>query len=593
MGAHGRTFFNLAAGATCFPMLMAFWAGALLRRPAAAGQRPDATEMTTHETQPTFKVQVERNLVLVRAVIRDSKGRALGDLRKEDFRLFDNGKAQTISHFAVEVPSSKPLARESRAQEAPDTEALPETARVPSTPQRYLAMYFDDVHMSFEDTVRTRDAADRYLAAALEPGDRVGVFTSSGQTTLDFTDDRGKLHETLFRLRPRSVVGSASKACPAIFDYQAYMIVERRDAFALAIATEETLHCQYNDDERLRANAQQDAEAEALRVLTLYQTESEYALRGVEQVARRMSTLPGQRSIVLASPGFLTVTQETRVNEIVDRALRSNVTINSLDSKGLFVALPFGDASQDAPALPRRADLAGQKGQMFLTRLNYSSDILSTLAVDTGGTFFRNSNDLDEGFRKVGALPEVYYILGFSPQNLKLDGRFHTLKVNLVNPSRLSVQARRGYYAPKKRLDASTQAKEEIEQAIFSQDELNELPIEVHTQFFKLVSGDAKLSVLTHVDLSLMRFRKEEGRNLNNLTLVTALFDRDGKYVTGKEKRLALRLRDASLERLSQSGITMQTSFDVKPGTYLVRQVVRDTEGAQLSGLNRTVEIPY
>jgi hypothetical protein len=193
----------------------------------------------------------------------------------------------------------------------------------------------------------------------------------------------------------------------------------------------------------------------------------------------------------------------------------------------------------------------------------------------------------------VGTLSDVYYVLAFSPRNLKFDGRFHKLKVNLVNPAGFTIQARRGYFAPKASVDVATKAKEEIEQAVYSQDELKELPINVHTQFYKVNEAEARLAVLTHLDLSSVRFRKEQDRHLNKLTFLTVLFDRDGKYVEGKEKVVEFRLRDATLARLNQTGITLKMEFDLKPGTYLVRQIVRDSEAGQLSGLNRTVEIPY
>jgi hypothetical protein len=183
--------------------------------------------------------------------------------------------------------------------------------------------------------------------------------------------------------------------------------------------------------------------------------------------------------------------------------------------------------------------------------------------------------------------------LAFSPQNLKSDGKFHTLKVSLNTRQKYSVQARSGYFAPEKPGDPATQAKEEIEQAIFSQDDVNELPVAVNTQFFKVSDTQVKLAVVTRVDLGLFRFRKENGRNLNSLTMVTALFDRDGKYVMAKEKRVQFQLLDASLAKLARSGITSKTTFDVSPGTYMVRQVVRDSEGVQLSALSRTVEIPF
>jgi len=157
----------------------------------------------------------------------------------------------------------------------------------------------------------------------------------------------------------------------------------------------------------------------------------------------------------------------------------------------------------------------------------------------------------------------------------------------------LVVQARRGYFAPRKPSDPKVQAKEEIQEAVYSKDETHELPIDVHTQFFMKTESDARITVLSSVDLRQLHLRKEEDRNVDNLTFVTVVFDQDGHAITGQEKAVELRLRDSSLERYQQTGITIRTLFDVKPGIYLVRAVVRDSESGQISGLNRTVEIPY
>jgi hypothetical protein len=204
-----------------------------------------------------------------------------------------------------------------------------------------------------------------------------------------------------------------------------------------------------------------------------------------------------------------------------------------------------------------------------------------------------SGNDLEAGFRQAAALPDPYYVLGFSPQDLKFDGGFHALKVKLVSELRLSVQARRGYFAPKKVEDPSVREKEEIEEAVFSHDESRELPVEVHTQFFVKSNSEVQLAVMAHVDLHPVHFRKQEERNLNNLTFVTALFDRDGHMVTVQERIVQLSLRDATLTAFLKRGLTVTTHFDIKPGTYLVRTVVRDSESGQISGLNHTVEIPF
>ncbi len=213
------------------------------------------------------------------------------------------------------------------------------------------------------------------------------------------------------------------------------------------------------------------------------------------------------------------------------------------------------------------------------------------MAYGTGGSFFHNNNDLDEGFRRLAEAPEYYYILGFTPQALKTDGKFHTLKVSLKSHPKYDLQARRGYYAPRQAADSAEDAKREIEDEMLSSEELHDLPVTLHTQFFKASDEDAKLIVLAHVDLQHLHFRKVEGRNNNVLTCVSALFNHNGNFVQGMQKVVTMNLKDDTLEHRLSSGITLKTSFDVKPGSYLVRLVVRDAEGQLMSAENGTVEI--
>jgi len=173
-----------------------------------------------------------------------------------------------------------------------------------------------------------------------------------------------------------------------------------------------------------------------------------------------------------------------------------------------------------------------------------------------------------------------------------LDGRFHAMKVTVKDMGKFTLQARRGYYAPTHLADAGETAKQEIEEALFSREELHDIPIELHTQFFKPSDDTARLSVLTKVDLRHVRFRKAEGRNRNDLTVTSGLFDRNGNFVAGIQKTLEMRLRDVTLAGPLGSGIMVKTSFDVKPGSYLLRLVVRDAEGQSMAAINSAVEIP-
>jgi len=580
-------------------LLLAVWAAEVsIPATALGGQNSGDKEVSTQEVQTPFKLQVQRNMVLVRAIVRDSNGRPVSGLRKDDFRLFDNGKPQEIDQFAVESSGLTPVRPPQAFGKESEGEAGSEAAPPNSVPRNYQALYFDDVQMSFEDMAHARDAANRYLAATLTPSGRVGIFTSSGQDNLDFTDDRSALHDALFKLIPRPIIPTESRECPDMGNYQAYLIVEQRDPFALEVANDEATqcNCQGLSGQALQGcvtQAAQMVEGDAVRVMSLWETQYMDVLRGLEQVVRRTAVLPGQRNVIFISPGFLLYHMESQISEITDRALRSNVVVNTLDPRGLYVIIPGGDASQEPRVMPSNAALVGRKQQIIQDGIARAEDVLYNFAADTGGQFFHNSNDLDRGFRQVGTLSEVSYVLAFSPRNLKFDGRFHRLRVSLVNPKGFTLQARHGYFAPKASEDAAARAKEEIEEAVYSQDDMRELPIEVHTQFYKVDQTDARLSVLTHLDMSSVHFRKDQDRNLNDVTFITVLFDRDGKYLTGKEKKLLFRLRDPTLAKLTQSGITLKTEFDLKPGTYMVREIVRDSEAGQLSGMSRTVEIPY
>jgi VWFA-related protein len=561
--------------------------------PSALAQEVQADEISTREVQPSYKFQVERNLVVVRAIVRDSKGKPVTNLRKEDFQILDRGKPQTISQFSVEVPEAKQTASPERKAAPAERKGEEVSEPVPVAPLRYVALYFDDVHCPFEDLVRTRDAATQYVATALQARDRIGIFTTSGQNQLDFTDDADRLREALSKLQPRPITPRNVDPCVYMPDYEAYKISMQHDPVALQVATEEVLQCRYNGDRRMLQVAQRDSEAMASQVWSMSEAESLAVLRGLMQLTGRMALLPGQRTLALVSSGFLTETLRFEISEAVDRALRDNITISALDARGLYTPPAVRDMKLQPVNSPLGGLVFGEKQEMISEEASLGADGMSVLSSETGGTFFQNNNDYNQGFRVVGALPEVYYVLAFSPQNVKYDGSYHSLKVRLVSGRGLTVQARKGYYAPKKPLDPSVLAKEEIEQVLYSQDELHELPVEVHTQFFKMDDDDARVAVVTRVSLAELQLRKEAERNVDNITFVTAVFDRDGKLVTGVQKVLHLRLRDSSLAILAKSGLTVKAHFDLKPGTYTLRAVVRDSEGGRICGLNRTVEIPY
>lgn len=545
-------------------------------------------EMSSRDTAPTFKVRV--NLVLVRVVVRDPKGNVVEGLKRDDFQLFDNRKLQTISTFSVETPASHATAATSSIDTGNSDPAAAATA-VATLPQRFVSVVIDDQHLVMNDMMFVRNAANKFFDS-LAPSDRVAINTTSGQLKQEFTDDRGLLRKALLGLLPRSPTQGLHD-CPDMSYYEADLIENQRDTQALAVAAEDYVQCSGLQGtapvSQLLSQGTQVAQAVAGAVVGREDSSTEYALRHMEDVLRRLSAMPGQRVLVFVSPGFLTTTLHVEFSDIVDRATKSNIVINTIDARGLYTP-DLGDIS-DSFVNPN-PNTAGIRNLYDTMAQSAQSDVLQQFADGTGGTFFHNRNDIDEGLRQAGAAPALTYLLGFSPQNLKLDGSLHTLKVSFTRKTNYQVQARHGYFAPRHVTDPVEAAKQEIQEAIFSQDEIRDLPVDLHTQFFKTTPGDAKLAVVTHVDVKGMRFRKAEGRNQDNLTVATAIFDENGNYITGGEKIIEMKLRDTTYDRLTQSGLNLKSSFDLKPGSYLVRQVVRDSEGAQLAARNGAVVIP-
>ena len=345
-----------------FPAVLAALAGA---QSPPADQA--AAEVSSHDTPATFRTKV--NLVLVPVVVRDAHGHAVGNLRKENFQIFDKSKQQVIASFSVEKtggqaasPEASPEAPPAAANPAEASPAAPPAA----APDRFVAYLFDDVHLNFGDLAQARAAAERHLNGSLAPADRVAVFSTSGRTMLDFTDDRDQIHDTLARLRPQPIASMEGlHDCPDIDYYQADLIQNKSDPIALEAAVQEDQVCHPPPQGTSAAQAllqgQLDAKAAASRVLPLGDHETRVTLSVLKDAVRRIAAMPGQRTIVLISPGFLTLfdVQQDKA-DIIDRAIRGNVIVSSLNARGLYTIMPGGDASQSGPISVAAADMKSQ-----------------------------------------------------------------------------------------------------------------------------------------------------------------------------------------------------------------------------------------
>lgn len=566
--------------------------------------------MNTRTSQVPLESHV--NLVPIRVVVHDASGHAVENLHKEDFQVKQDGKVQFITHFSVETPASAasqvargeavPLPPDSTSYAISGSASADAAASGKATddklalPTRFVALLFDDSHLDVGDLSRAKIAALKFIDTQVKPSERLAIFNISGRFQVDFTDDHEKIRQAIKTLIPNPVGAYDPKTehdCLQITYYQADLIQNKNDQQATVAANADALACSAGAPSA-QAQAAEAASLVASTVPMVLQAgdiNTQYSVRRLEEVVRRISALPGQRSIVLISPGFLTSTYEYEVSQLIDKATHSNVFINALDARGLYTVDPLGDITQDVP-VRANAQTASMSLQYRLDEQRVQSEVLSDLAYSTGGFYFRNNNDLDAGFRTTAAEPEVSYLLAIVPDNLKNDGKFHTLSVKVLTKDKYTVQARRGFFAPKRGQTPEEVAKQDIEDALFSQEEQEGFPIQLHLQYYKVDEMNAKLSVLAHVDLTKVHFEKAEGRNWDDLTIVAGLFDRNGNFISGEQKTLEMRLKDTTLKRLDQTGVTLKTNFDVKPGGYMVRLVVRDSKAAQLSARNGVLEIP-
>ncbi len=404
--------------------------------PAQQPQQPPVANSAT-----VIKANV--NEVLVPVVVRDSQGHAVENLKKEDFQVLDDGKPQSLTGFMVlkrGVDTPGPTASVPAPAPVPNGSSVaPQPA---SMGQRFVVFLFDDLNLSSSDLAQAQQAATKVLETSLSPSDTAAVLSSSGFNS-GLTRDRGKLKQAIMNLKTNTLYRHDSHDCPNVDYYQGDLIVEKNDAAALRAAIQETLTCA-NMDPSMTTTATQMAQSAAHQAVVLGEQDTRTNLSFLQTVVSKMGALPGQRVLIFISPGFLTPTADamTLKSQVLEMAARGNVIISAIDARGLYTTNL--DASEQGGGSPLAAQMQNQYRQASMTS---SENVMAELADGTGGSFFRNSNDLEGGFTKLISGPGVMYLLAFSTSKVKPNGAYHDLKVK-VNLDGAKVQARRGYFAP-------------------------------------------------------------------------------------------------------------------------------------------------
>ena len=557
------------------------------------------------QTKPQQKLpedetlRIETELVQIEVTVTDKQGKVIKDLKQSDFELKADGKLQEIGYFSVgtSVTPARWITTETVKKNKAETSVEP-TREVRAG--RYIVLAIDDLHLSFSSLNYTRKALVKFVDQQMAGGDQVALITTSGQLGMfqQFTSDRDILKRAIERLslRERKVFTSSSDV-PRITPYQAELIDDNLDPDALTVAVNEIMAQQPGTT---RQSATQQAQMKARSIVAENTSITKSTLTTLELIIRSLRELPGRKSLVMMSDGFLLGGSNQgamdNLRKITDAATRSGLVIYALDARGL-VAMPGSmDASQPGFGMEIPP---GARQRIESSSIEAERDGLNALSRETGGFPLFNNNDLSLGLQKIVEDTETYYLLAFEPLVSYRDGRFRKLEVKVRNHSEYKVRSSKGYFAPDDKAVAKAAEKEVKEEAKLEQERLknpekaikketaaavermNEalgslfplggIPIEISTDFVDTGKGEGYLALIGHLDVSKIRFEKVNDRFQATVELVGLIFDEKGKSVDSFSQNVGLNLRQATYEKILKSGFLFNRRVKLAPGFYQVR----------------------
>jgi VWFA-related protein len=534
-------------------------------------------------------VRITTNLVQVDAVVTDKGGRQVIDLKPEDFEILEDGKPQRITNFSY-ISTAPPVARAAAPPTDENTPPAPPTRLRPGQARRTLALVVDDLHLSFENTVVTRDALRKFVDQQMQPDDLVAIFITGKELGVlqQFTSDKQQLYDAISRVRYNLMARSDVDQFDPVEPY----LLPEGGARGGPIP-------------RQRA-----AEKDAALVNFRRQMYTRGTMGALQFIVNHLRALPGRKSLVLFSEGDPSVfpaeidTSGDRdssggqemlnfAHKLVDAANRNSVTIYSIDPRGLQAPLDIRDQfSASAPEAIAGTIQARTRG-VFVSQLG-----LRELAEKTGGFLVKNTNDITGGFRRIIDDLKGYYLIAYRPDESTFDPatrrpRFHSLKIRVKRPG-LQVRSRSGFIGVSGK-DGPLARDADIIGALVSPFASEGVRVRLTPLFANDPQLGSFMHSLLHVDARDLTFTQEpDGWRKAILDVMGVTFGDNGQIADRLvNSTYTLRVREKNYERLLQNGFVYTVDFAVKkPGAYQLRFSLRDAASRRVGSAGQFIVVP-
>ncbi len=520
--------------------------------------------MAQDQPAGTFTLKVQSDIVLTNVVVRDKKtGEVMKGLKASDFTILENGKPQTIASFdyqnvdeaAVLNEKSSTVVGKTSIADLVNNNFAANPAQLKD--HRLIVMFFDLSSMQPEDTDRAVQAAQDYINKKMQPADLVALVSldTSLKMDQDFTADKTALLKGVGRYNGTEGTGFGAGS-------------EGGDSSGTA-----------DDASSYTAD---DSEYNALN------TDRElYAIRAIAKSLERVD----QRKSLLYFSGGLTrqgIENQASMRAATNEAVRANMAIYSVDSRGLEAMPPVGNASTGS--LRGNAAYSGAAMQNNLNSNFSSQETLGTLSSDTGGKAFFDSNDFAPAFQQIQHDTEAYYILGFHSTNPARDGSYRHLTVKL-NRSDARLDYRQGYFAP---ADFQHQKTEDREQTLMDQMR-SDLPatdvaIYLEALYFRMEDNRFFIPISLIVPGSQIHTVKNGDRDKANIDIMGQVKNAQGIIVGNVRDNVKLAV-DAA-QQVQRKNIQYSTGFSLAPGKYHLKFVVRENQTGAMGSFETDLQVP-